>query len=81
MGFFFFYGLCSNLFCDDKNRFLVKKRKDTKALKVLVKIHQDEGKAEGELSGIQTTLRSSKSQNIWQTLKYLFSKPVLPRFG
>jgi hypothetical protein len=63
------------------NRFLVKKHKDTKALKVLAKIHQDQGKAEGELSEIQTALRRPVGQNIWQTLKYLFSKSVLPRFN
>ena len=61
------------------NRFLVKKHKDTKALKVLAKIHPDQGKAEGELSEIQTALRRPVGQNIWQTLKYLFSKSVLPR--
>jgi hypothetical protein len=63
------------------NRFLVKKHKDTKALKVLAKIHQDQGKAEGELSEIQAALRRPMGQNIWQTLKYLFSKAVLPRFN
>ena len=70
-----------NNLCFVMNRFLVKKHKDTKALKVLAKIHQDQGKAEGELSEIQTALRRPVGQNIWQTLKYLFSKSVLPRFN
>ena len=77
--FFHGHGVFNRLFCD-KNRFLVKKHKDMKALKVLVKIHPDQGRAEGELSEIQTALRQSRSHDIWQTLKYLFSKSVLPRF-
>lgn len=60
-------------------RFLVKKHKDTKALKILAKIHQDSNRAQDELVEVQSSLRNSPHQTFRQTLKYTFSKSILLR--
>ena len=61
-------------------RFLVKKHKDAKALKVLTKIHRDESKAQKELTEIQLSVKSSKKQtNSYETLKYFCSGSVIQR--
>ena len=63
-----------------KFRFLVKKHKDAKALKVLTKIHRDESKAQNELTEIQLSVKSSKNQtNSYKTLKYFCSGSVIQR--
>lgn len=61
-------------------RFLVRKHKDSKALKVLNKIHPDNDKAESELIEIQSSMRHSTHESFQQKLKYMLSKSVLLRF-
>lgn len=58
----------------------MKKHKVSKALKVLVRVHEDDGRARSELSEIQASLGNATHQNIRKTLKYMFSKSVTPRY-
>ena len=61
-------------------RFLVKKHKDAKALKVLVKIRRDHTKAQSEFMEIQSSIRNSRSQVNWfQTMKYFCSGSIIQR--
>ena len=63
-------------------RFLVKKQKVAKALKVLIKIRQDHTKAQSELSEIQSSVRDplARSRESWsQTIKYFCSGSILQR--
>jgi MFS family permease len=71
--------LCA-LFLHETPRFLVKKKKVAKALKVLIKIRQDHTKAQSELAEIQSTVRNSRSRESWlQTIKYFCSGSILQR--
>lgn len=61
-------------------RFLVKKHKDAKALKVLIKIHRDEQRAQNELGEIQLSVKSSAFKKDWlKTLKDFFSWSIIQR--
>ena len=73
--------LCA-LFLYETPRFLVKKRKVAKALKVLIKIRQDHTKAQSELTEIQSSVRNSfvrSRENWFQTIKYFCSGTILQR--
>lgn len=62
-------------------RFLAKKHKYAKALKVLIKIHQDHSKAQSELAEIKSYLRDSVSQkDCFQTVKYFCSGRIIQRW-
>ena len=61
-------------------RFLVKKHKDVKALKVLNRIHKDSSKAQSELKEIQLSVRNSPHKdNCCHTLKFFFSWSIIQR--
>ena len=71
--------LCA-LFLHETPRFLVKKQKVAKALKVLIKIRKDHTKAQSELTEIQSSVRNSRSRESWlQTIKYFCSGSILQR--
>ena len=71
--------LCA-LFLHETPRFLVKKQKVAKALKVLIKIRKDHMKAQSELTEIQSSVRNSRSRESWlQTIKYFCSGSILQR--
>ena len=58
----------------------MKKHKDAKALKVLVKIRRDHTKAQSELTEIQSAVRNSRSHENWfQTMKYFCSGSIIQR--
>ena len=58
----------------------MKKNKDVKALKVLVKIHGDHTRAQSELTEIQLSIRGPTDQkNCSQILKYFCSVSIVQR--
>ena len=63
-------------------RFLLKKHKDAKALKVLMKIHKIEARAQDELDSIKDSLKHSTSfskKNCSQSLKYFCDFSTIQR--
>ena len=75
-----FFSIPTVLYANCKARFLLKKHKDAKALKVLMKIYKIESRAQEELGSIKDSLKHSTSfskKNCSQSLNYFCNFSII----